>query len=57
MASVSVSVSVKCVLFYKLLYNPFFIGLDLGLGHGQCDWAISVSSKHEIFQIDLVSPL
>ena len=41
MALATVLTSVWCVLFHTLLCNPIFIGLGLGLGHCQCEQAIS----------------
>ena len=50
MASVTVSVSVWCVLFHTLLYNPFFIGL--GLGHWQCEQAVIPATLFVIVSSD-----
>ena len=40
--SVLVSVSVQYKHLHTILYNPFFIGLCIRLGVGQCEYTISV---------------
>ena len=44
MPSASVSVSVQCVYLQTILYNPFLIGLGVGLSHCQCDNTIRSNS-------------